>query len=315
MNTLVLLAPGQIELRDIPIPEIGEDEVLVRVRACNIDRMTFDQFSGSQQRNGAVTPLFGVAGTGIVTSTGSEVNEFTSGDRVVFWGGVSVYSEYCNVSTSRLYHLPEQVGFEEGTAVHLFPEIIRGIEQSQPAEQTVFISGAGSVGILCAQICRAYGVGRIIISDLYDQRLRRAQHIAADVTINASTEDVVRRIQEETEEQGVDICMECSGEGDGFRNGEAVLQTGGRLVVMGRHTEPASLDLADWADRSLTLVMAREQSDETRQLVEKGLQLIDLGMVELRPLLTHVFPFHRATDAFELIRDQPGRTLTVTLQP
>ena len=56
--------------------------------------------------------------------------------------------------------------------------------------------------MLCAQVCRAYGADRIIISDLYNQRLKRALHVTADIGVNASTEDVVRRIREDSDEGG-----------------------------------------------------------------------------------------------------------------
>ncbi|MEE2710646.1 MAG: zinc-binding dehydrogenase [Gemmatimonadota bacterium] len=315
MNSLVLNAPKNIEIRDIPVPEPNAGEVLVLVRACSLDRYSFNKYMGNSHHNGSTTESFGLAGTGSVETTGTSVHGFKAGDRVAFWGDIAVFSDFCKVPVTRLFHLPDEISFEEGVNVYLFPEIFRGVEQGRTARQAVFISGAGPVGMLCAQVCHAYGADRIIISDLYDQRLKRALHVTADIGINASTEDVVRRIKEDSEEGGVDVCLECTGEGSAFSTGEKVLRSGGRLVVLGHHSAPISLNLEDWSRRSLTLIMGKEQPEETRDLVERGLQMAALGTIALRPLLTHVFPLHRAEEAFELMKDYPGRTLTVALRP
>ncbi len=245
-------------MRDIPVPEPDAREGLVLVRACCVDRYSLKQYLGGRHRNGSAAGTFGLAGTGSVETTGSSVDGFQVGDRVAFWGDIPV---------NRLFHLPDGLGFEQGINVYLFPEIFRGVAQGRTAGQVVFICGAGPVGMLCAQVCRAYGAGRIIISDLYNQRLKRALHVTADLGVNASTEDVVRRIREDSDEGGVDVCLECTGEGSAFSTGEKVLRCGGRLVVLGHHSAPTSLNLEDCARRSLTLMMGREQPEETRNLV------------------------------------------------
>ena len=133
MNRLVLNAPGIIEMRDIPVPEPDANEVLVLVRACCVDRYSLKQYLGDRHRNGSAAGTFGLAGTGSVETTGSSVDGFQVGNRVAFWGDIPVFSDYCKVPVNRLFHLPDEIGFEEGINVYLFPEIFRGVAQGRTA--------------------------------------------------------------------------------------------------------------------------------------------------------------------------------------
>ena len=86
-------------------------------------------------------------------------------------------------------------------------------------------------------------------------------------------------------------------------------------MVVGTHLQPVPLNLINWSERSLHLIMAHEQEDETPDLLQQGLRLVEMGAVTLRPLLTHVFPLHRASEAFDLLRNDPARTIKVALVP
>lgn len=315
MKALVLAAPGKLEIRDEPDPDIGDREVLVRVRACTIGRCDLDMYTGVRQWNGTPPHRFGQEVVGIVESTGATVTQYARGDRVLIRTTQTGFAEYCSADADHLMQLPGFIGFEEGAIAQLFPAVVRGVSKSDPMDKTVFVSGGGSVGMLCAQVARALGAAKIIVADLHEMRLRRIMHLTADVVINASTEDVGRRMEEETDGRGAEICMECSGAEASFRNCEAGLRNNGSLVVVGTHLQPVPLNLINWSERSLHLIMAHEQEDETPDLLQQGLRLVEMGAVTLRPLLTHVFPLHRASEAFDLLRNDPARTIKVALVP
>lgn len=315
MQAIMLTAPGRLEIHNAPEPDIGKDDVLIRVRACAIDRRDLDLFSGVRPWNGTTPQCLGRQVAGVVEAAGLAVTTWRRGDRVLLATTSAGFAELCVTKAARLIRLPDPIGFEEGAVAQLLPSVVHGIEQSDPANKTVFISGSGPAGMLCAQMARVYGAKKIIVSDLHTLRLRRALLLAADTGINASTEDVKRRLEEETDGRGAAVCMECGGTEASFRNCEAGLQNNGHLVVVGTHVQPLSFDLGAWAERSLRLTMAHEQPNETPILLEKGLSLVEAGMVALRPLLTHVFPFRRAAEAFDLILNHPARTMKVTLTP
>lgn len=315
MKALVLTAPRTLEIRDVPKPEIGDDEVLVKVRACTICHTDLDIFTGVRQWDSDPPNLFGHEVTGIVEAIGSTVTHVVPGDRVLLRITRTGFAEYCKTAASSAIRLPPSIGFEEGAIAQLLPIAIRGVEKSVRSGDTVFVSGSGPAGMLCAQVARAYGAARVIAADLHESRLRRVVDLAADVGIHVAMEDVVRRVREETGHRGADVCIECSGVEASFRNCEAAVRNGGSLVVFGTHLNPITLDLLDWERRSLSLLLAREQPDETPELLRKALRFVDTGMVLLRPLLTHVFPLHRAPEAFHLLLTDPARAVKVAMTP
>ena len=112
---------------------------------------------------------------------------------------------------------------------------------------------------------------------------------------------------------GVDVCLECAGSGASFAQCAAVLRPGGKLVVLKADPHFVSIDMREWSARSLQLIMGREQPVETPYLVDRGLKLVGIGAVRLRPLLTHVFPAHRAAEALALIDGHPDLAVEVAL--
>ncbi|MBI4551681.1 MAG: alcohol dehydrogenase catalytic domain-containing protein [Candidatus Latescibacteria bacterium] len=315
MKALVLTAPRRLEIRDVPVPDIGDDEVLVRVRACTVCHTDLDIFAGVRQWDGGPPNLFGHEVTGIVEAAGSAVTHIAPGDRVLLRMTRTGFAEYCKTKGSHAVVLPPSIGFEEGAIAQLLPIAIRGVEKSVRTGDTMFISGAGPAGMLCAQVARAYGASRVIVADLHDLRLRRVIDLAANVGINAATEDVVRRVREESNGRGADVCIECAGVEASFRNCEQGVRNGGSLVVFGTHLKPVILDLLDWESRSLSLIIAREQPDETPELLRKAVEFVEAGVILLRPLLTHVFPLHRAQEAFDLLLTDPARAVKVAILP
>ena len=313
MQALILNAVGELDIYDEVVPDCREDEVLIQIRACVLTRRDMDLYTGVQSRQNGLSGRLGQGLTGIVGYRGSKVTSLTPGDRVLVCRTDVGFAEYHSLPAHQVVALPDGISFEEGAIALRLSSVIYGIEQAQVEDKTVFISGAGATGLLCAQVARLSGASNIIISDLHALRLRRAIDLAADTGINASTEDVNRRILDETGGQGVEVSIECTSEEVSFRQCEACLRPHGMLVMLGTMRGPLTIDMHDWADRSLRLTMGREQTKDTRLLVERGLKLVEIGAVRLRPLLTHVFPLHRAREAFDLIHRDPNRTVKVAL--
>lgn len=313
MQALILNDAGEPDISDEVIPDCGEDEVLVQIRACVLSRRDMTLYTGTQGGQNGLSKRLGQGLTGIVASTGSKVASVTPGDRVLVCRTDVGFAEYLSLPAHQVVALPADISYEEGAIALRLSSVLYGLEQADIEHKTIFISGAGSTGLLCAQVARLFGVSKIIISDLHALRLRRAIDLAADTGINASTEDVNRRILDETDGQGVEVSIECTSDETSFRQCEACLRPHGMLVMLGAMRQPLTIDMNDWSTRSLRLTMGQEQTRDTRSFVERGLRLVEMGAVRLRPLLTHVFPIHRAKEAFDLIRKDPNRTVKVAL--
>ncbi len=335
MQTMTLDAEDNPEVSGGPVPACNDGEVLVKVRACVLSRRgNADGGAGSKSADaGSKSADAGVLGaishsfTGVIESTGRlvdssgrrvdssgrRVNALSPGDRVVACHTEGGISEYRGVPAHHVIKLPQGVSYEEGAIAGLMPTILKGIERAEVKGRTVFVSGAGTTGLLGTQVAAISGASAVIVSDLHAKRLQRAADTGADTLINASTEDVQRRVLDRTGGQGVDVCLECAGNGTSFAQCAAVLRPCGKLVVLKADPHSVSIDIRDWSERSLQLIMGREQPIETPSLVDRGLKLVGIGAVRLRPLLTHVFPVHRAAEALELIEGHPDLAVEVAL--
>lgn len=314
MQKLTLDTDGNPEVSSGPLPSCNDVEVLVRVRACVLSRRRIADAGGtpvptSNGRHVSLSRGF----TGIIEKAGRRVDALTPGDRVVACHTDGGFSEYHSLPAYHVVKLPAGISFEEGAIAALLPTVLNGMERAQVKGRSVFISGAGTTGLLSAQIARISGAAKVIAADLHAKRLQRARDAGADTVINVSTEDAHRWVMSQTGGRGVEVSLECAGNEVSFFQCVEMLRPGGTLVVLKPVTQPVSIEMGEWSKRSLQLIMGREQPLETPYLVERGLKLVGIGAVRLRPLLTHVFPAHRIAEALELIDGHPNLAVEVAL--
>ena len=297
-----------------PVPSCDDQEVVVKARACVLSHRgdTGSNIDPAPETNGR-NETYCRSFTGIIESSGAHVELLKQGDRVVVCHTEGGLSEFHSVPASHVLKLPRGISFEEGAIATLMPTVLNGVDRAQVKDRSVFVSGAGTTGLLSTQVAHISDAATVIVSDLHATRLQRARDAGADTVINASTEDVHRRVMEKTGGHGVDVCLECAGNAASFGQCAALLRPVGKLVVLKANPHPVSIELGDWAERSLQLIMGREQPGDTPYLVERGLRLVGIEAVRLRPLLTHVFPVHRFAEAVELIDGHPDLAVEVAL--
>ena len=313
MQILTLDTDGNPALSSGPVPSCGDKEVLIKARACALSRRgTVSPDNPVSSANGRLSP-FSRSFSGVIESTGKSVDALAPGDRVVACNTDGGFSEFHSLPAYHVVALPSGISFEEGAIVPRMPAVLSGIERAQVKARSVFISGAGATGLLSTQVARISGAATIISADQHVKRLQRARDAGADIVINVSTEDAHRRVMDQTGGRGVDVCLECAGNEASFAQCAVNLRPGGTLVVLKAVPHSVSIDMREWSERSLQLVMGREQPFETPYLVERGLKLVGIGAVRLRPLLTHVFPVHRIAEALDLVDGHPNLAVEVAL--
>lgn len=315
MRKLVLDGPKRLTLADVQAPEINDNELLIQVRACGISRFDLERYTGLRAVDGADQFNLGQDVAGVVQRMGKSVTGFSIGDRVLAWDISSGFSEYVRAQPEHVVTFADSMSFEEGALTHLLPPILYGMEQWQAQQGVAFVSGAGATGLLSVQIAKLCGVSTLFVADPNPFRLRRALDMGASFGINSATEDVSRRLIDETDSRGVDLSMECAGDESSFRTCESALAPSGALVVLGSALTPIAVNLADWQIRYLRLILGTVPPTDRHDLYIRSLELVTYGAVTLRPLLTHVFPLRRATEAFQLLLNDPNRAIKITLVP
>jgi NADPH2:quinone reductase len=236
-----------LKIAQIPRPEPGPGEILVRVRAAALNR------ADTMQRNGDYSPppgesdILGVEIAGEVEAWHPDVTGFSRGDRVLGIVGSGGYAEHCRMDAGMAVPVPEGWSFAEAAAV---PEVFYTADTTLfelgglAAGQSVLIHAAASgVGTACIQLAREMGA-TIYVTAGSDEKLERCRALGAHAGINYKTQDFVAEIRALTGGRGVDVIEDFIGTDYLARNLEA-LRDGGSLVlvgILGGH-EPATLDL------------------------------------------------------------------------
>jgi len=312
MRALVLVEPNRMEIQECDVPSIGAGEILVRVKACGTCATDVKIIKGAVKWRGGCPCLFGHEVTGLVEESAPDVENVSVGDRVLLRVTDTGYAEFCKARASHAIRLPDDVSFEHGVLGQLMPIAIRGLRRGMGEGDVVLVVGAGAAGLLSLQIARAYGARRTIVTDRHEPRLAIARQVGADVTL-AADDSTLARLREL--DAPIDVAVECVGLEPAFRQAEQAVRSGGTIVLFGTHLTPVPLDLMAWEGRSLSLIVAREQPDETPELLQETVRLMEEGRVQLEPLISHVFPLDQAPEAFDILMHRPEEAVKIAIIP
>lgn len=309
---------GNIQIEDVPIPTIGEGQVLVKTKRTLISRGS--ELFRRYNREEAIDPgIMGYALTGVVEQVGAAVSEYNIGDRVMV---VAPHAESAvgDVATSEarrmVVPLPDGVSFEEGTFLPFATSGLAWAESSGAGEgDTVVILGQGQIGSVMLQILKTYPLKSLIAVDALSLRCRLAEEFGADVVVNASENDPVERVLELTGGQGADVVIDCVGGNAGvesFDQAQRMVRRGGTLHLIALYQNaPLRLESSLIMNKRL---LAGILIDEPREVTaRRAVGLIADGTIRAKEMITHRFPFREAKEAFDFLWHHPDEALGVIL--
>jgi NADPH2:quinone reductase len=302
-------AGGTMAVLDLPDPEPGAGEVLIRVRATALNRGELLQRRRGRTAAGpAATPRpGGVEFAGEVARLGPGVSGVAVGDRVMGRSPES-YAEYVVVDQRALMPVPSQLGWEEAAAIpNVFVTAHDAIVTNgrlQPGESVLVNAASSGVGTAAIQIAKLLGASPVIGSSGSAAKLERLRPLGMDVGINYREDDVVARVLEATGGAGVDLIIDNVGGtvlGDNLR----CMALQGRLVSVGRNgAEKGELDMDLLALRRLRLIgvtfrtRTREEAIACSQHCAEDL-LPAFNDGRLKPVVDRAFPLDEIAAAQE----------------
>jgi threonine dehydrogenase-like Zn-dependent dehydrogenase len=335
MRAFVMQSIGHVGFMDKPIPEPGPNDAVIKTTKaliCTSDSHTVRGAIGERENL-----TLGHEAVGIVHAVGSNVKLFKRGDRVVVgaitpdWGDPAsqaghssqsggalggwkfsntkdgVFAEYFHVNEAdaNMALIPSAV--DDEVAVYCCDMLSTGFMGAEngrvPIGGTVAIFAEGPVGLMATAGAKLRGAGLIIGVESVPKRQDLARHYGADVIVDFTKEDVIKRILDLTGGEGVDTAIEALGADSTFQNCVKVTKAGGTISNIGYHGEGEYIHLprVEWGFGMAEKTIATGLCPGGRLRMERLLRVLEMHRVDPTRMTTHTFPFEQMPRAFEIM--------------
>ena len=341
MKAAYLVEPRRIELREVPAPEPGPGEVLVRVRAVGVCGSDIHYYrDGRIGDTAASEPLImGHEFAGEIAALGSGVAGLTVGQRIAVEPAIAcghcemcelghpnlclhirfmatppdqgALAEYVLATPRRCFPLPDCLSVADGVmleplGVALHTKLLAKLLIGDSAA----VVGCGPSGLLVLQLMQASGALDIVATDRIEYRLEYARRYGAALTVNVTREDPVKVVSAFTGGRGVDIVAETAGTTEAPEEAIRLARNGGTVLLVGIPAENRfTLTASVTRRRGLTLKAVRRM----KHTYPRAIALSQAGRVDLRSLVTHHFPLERANEAFTLVAEESDGVIKVMI--
>jgi len=318
MKAAVFTAPERVEVRDVPIPEIKDDEVLVKVKAVGLCGTDIHIFKGEYFTEFPVIP--GHEFSGVIDRVGRGVRYFKEGDRVtadpnIFCEacyfckrnlqnhcedlrviGVSgrqangAFAEYVAVPFKNVFPLDDAITFTQGAFVEPLACVAHGLDLAEIRfGSEVLVVGAGPIGLLLLQSLKAGGAARVAVLDLDPEKLRMARELGADLTFAADGREA--EAFKAVAPRGFDYVVDATGIPAIIEKSFAYLKKAGTFLVFGVcpkgskvSVDPYEIFLNDWKIVG---------SFAIRKNFHQSIRMLSSGKVRTDPLLSLQYPLEK----------------------
>jgi L-iditol 2-dehydrogenase len=339
MKTLLYPAWDRIEVADQPRPVPAADEVLLRVAACGLCGSELEAFKNHSPRR---TPplILGHEFCGVIEELGGNVGgTFRVGQKAVSNSLVAcgqcvrcrrgdthlcgkrqifgmnrpgAFAEFVNVPADCLIPWPDNLPAEAACLAEPLANGVHVAEMVAPLKpKTVLVFGAGPIGLMCLGAIRSMLGAEVVVTDLNEDRLAVAREQGAKETIPGRSADVVKVVQEMTQGEGADVCVDAVGAAATKQQSVAAARPGGAAVWIGLHENPISLN-------SFEVTLPERQVlgsyASTMQQMRQALDLMASGQVEAASWAER-FPIERGVEAFERMLKPRGRDIKAVIVP
>jgi L-iditol 2-dehydrogenase len=342
----VYRGPGKVVCEEVPIPEIGEGEVLFRVAACGIcgtDTKKID--------HGLLPPpqIFGHELAGTVVEVGRGVRKFKPGDRVVsfhhvpcgecfycerklfsqctqykkvgltagFTPGGGGFAQYVRampwIVERGMLALPPDITFEEATFIEPVNTAAKAVAKARVAAgETVLVVGQGPIGMLLTGIARLIGA-EVLASDPLAARRAVALRLGATASFNPASDDIVSEVRQRTRGRGADAVLLAAPNPHLVEQALAIARPGGRVLLFA-HNDPvlriefpaAAVGIEEKEILGSYSASITEQEEYARLVFERRLPVAEL--------VSHRFPTAQVADALQLAAHPDETTLKVVIK-
>ena len=353
MKAAIFIEPGRIEIDDKPIPDIGDNDALIKISTTTICGTDVHILKGEYPVEKGLT--IGHEPVGVIEKLGKNVQGYHEGQRVIAGAICPSYSSYacqdgCSAqdggahshgykpmggwrfgntidgaqaeyllvpdAQANLSPVPENLTDEQ---VLMCPDIMStgfaGAESGNiKIGDIVAVFAQGPIGLCATAGARLKGASFIIAVDGVDERLAISKQMGADVTLDYRKDDVVAEILKLTGGRGVDVAIEALGQQSTFEAALRVLKPGGTLSSLGVYSSDLTIPLDAFAAGLGDHKIVTSLCPGGKERMRRLMDVISHGRLDLSPMVTHRFKLENITEAYDLFSHQRDGVLKVAIE-
>lgn len=343
MKALVLEEYNKLVYRDMPDPQINDDEVLIEVKACGICGSDVHGMDGSSGRRHPPL-IMGHEASGVIVDRGSAVRGFERGERVTFDStiycgccyycrqglinlcdnrrvlGVSppeyrqhgAFAQFVAVPEHILYRLPDNLSFVQAAMVEPVSIAFHAVALTPISlGDSAVVIGSGMVGIFVIQALRAAGCGQVIAVDLEQSKVELAMELGADIGLRADKVEVAEEVQKLTDGKGANIAVEVVGNTAAVNAAIGSLRKGGALTIVGNLAATVDFPLQEVVTRQISVAGSCSSCGE----YPACLDMIARGIINVDALVSKVAPLAEGVEWFKKLYNMEEGLMKVILTP
>lgn len=345
MKAARFFGPNDMRVVEVPVPSPGPYDILckvVRAGICGTDMAIYSGETSFLEQGLVRFPMTpGHEWSGAVAEIGSAVTDFKIGDRVISdtcvacgqcysclvgeyydckkvqsvgtiraWDGA--YADYILMPQRHLFHLPENVGFDQGAMVEPAATALYAVKRAEVAiGDSVLVHGTGPIGILAAKLAKLSGAAKVLITGRKPFKLEMACRMGADVAINTTEEDLPEVVRREIGSDGVDRVVEASGALDLLRQSIGLTRPGGTISSVAFYERLGDkIDIDKLVLGGITFRGVVGSLGMNRPI----LNLLASGLLDPVPLITDRYAFNEVHDAMRAMREKNDRRIKIMME-
>lgn len=328
-----MIAPGEIEFRDISIPAVKDDDVLIKMKRIGICGSDIHVYHGAHPYT--FYPVTqGHEASGRVEKIGKNITHLNAGDKVTIQPQVicgkcypcthgkyhicdnlkvmgfqipGMASEYFMCEAERVIKLPDDMSYEEGAMIEPVAVACGALSKVKAIRGlNIAVLGAGPIGNLMAQVAKALGAQSVLITDLSDMRLDIAKEVGIDVTVNPARQNFVEEVAKAFGPAKADLTIECVGANSTIDAAIESARKGTDIILVGVFGEKPTVDLGVVQDHELRLIGTLMY--QTQDYL-KAIDLVSSKKVNLAPLMARHFAFEDYKEAYDYIDREKNKVM------
>lgn len=340
--------PKETELREVPIPEIGDDDLLIEVKAAGICGSDIAYDNGDHPNHLNCPVVLGHEFSGVVSKVGKNVKDWKVGDRVVSdntgyvcgkcyacttgqylmcperlglgYGMDGGFTDYVKIrgdllarNPNALFHIPENVSFDEAAILDPICNAYKAVVQESsilPGED-IAVFGVGPLGLFSIQIAKVMGCGNIIAIGLSGDkdRFEIAKKYGATHVIASDEQDLFAEMDRITGGEKVPVVIDAAGVNSVLKQAIQIVRKGGEIIKIGFDKRPYGDSLDELLDLGITL---KGHFGYDYVSWKNVLHLLELGKVDLKGMISHHIRLEDWSRGFDLVRSKKAIKIIIS---